>query len=78
MGVGVGGIGAKDFAKFLFGEVKIILCDVEIAKVYFCFGGPGIEFQRVLEGVRGILKIFLAGVDDAEEVVTLDARGILR
>ncbi len=75
--VGIGGIGAKDFAKFLLGEVDLILGDIKVPDIDFCLYGGAIEFERMPEGIGSVRKILFAGADDAQQVVALDAFGVL-
>src|SRR5882762_1702576 len=74
---GVGRLGAKNRAKFFFGESGILLGEVKITEIHSGASGSGIEFKGVLEGVECVDKIFLAGEDDAEQVVAFNAFGIL-
>ncbi len=39
-------------------------------------GGTGIERQGMLECFEGVVVVFFAAVHNAEQVVTLNARGI--
>src|SRR5215469_7252818 len=77
VGVGVCRTDLQCLAKFLFRLVQVALHRVEVAQVIADSRGFRIDFQSLVEGVKGIGVVLLCRVDKAKQSIAFGARRIL-